>query len=109
MIRRTGLPSGNSLPRSRLYPPTGAAKRPTKGMPRRAQAWAPPHWCPGARCLVGSRELRFGGVGEKRVHTLVWCLGPEGHAMITVDDEGLVFAGVARQAQLVRDRQVFAA
>jgi hypothetical protein len=26
--------------------------------------------------------------------------------MITVDDEGLVFAGVARQAQLVRDRQV---
>jgi len=29
--------------------------------------------------------------------------------MITVDDEGLVFAGVARQAQLVRDRQVFAA
>jgi hypothetical protein len=26
--------------------------------------------------------------------------------MITVDDEGLLFAGVARQAQLVRDRQV---
>ncbi len=26
--------------------------------------------------------------------------------MTTVDDQGLVFAGVARQAQLVRDRQV---
>jgi hypothetical protein len=92
--------------RTKLYPPTGAAKRPTKGMPRRAQARAPPRWCPGARCLVVSRELRFGGVGGKRVHTLGWCLGPEGHAMITVDDEGLVLAGVARQAQSVRHRQV---
>jgi hypothetical protein len=86
MIRRSGLSSGHGLSQSRLYPPTGAAKRPTKGMPRRTRARAPPHWCPGARCLVVSREVRFGGVGEKRVHTLGWCLGPEGRAMITVDE-----------------------